>query len=218
MIISHRHRFIFFHNPVTGSDALRRYLDAWSDEPVVDFKVRMPDQPFYHYMPPQEAESTFRKQGWHFESYARITCVRNPYTRLPALFERIKTLDPIWRIRAAFRLSLPNFDQWLTQIHPNGSGGQGSPSQVWRRFGAWSATEWCADRITHVVPIEQVARLMPPILRQLDIPRPEDPHILSAPETQVMRLSDPATKLIATTYAADISAFGYGPAQLDQAA
>ena len=166
----------------------------------------------------KEAESTFRKQGWHFESYARITCVRNPYTRLPALFERIKTLDPVWRVRAAFRLSLPSFDHWLTQIQPNGSGGQGSPSQVWRRFGAWSATEWCADRITHVVPIEQVARLMPPILRQLDIPRPEDPHILSAPETQVMRLSDPATKLIATTYAADISAFGYGPAQLDQAA
>jgi hypothetical protein len=218
MIISHRHRFIFFHNPITGSDALRRYLDAWSDEPVVDFRARMPDQPFHHYMNPEEAEYTFRIQGWNFNSYARITCVRNPYTRLPALYDRIRKIDPVWRLKSTLGLSLPRFENWLSDTSPNGTGGRGTPTQVWRRYGAWSAADWCADRITHVIPIEKVARLMPPILRELDIPRPEDPEILSAPKSSPRALTPQAANLIGSRYATDISAFGYAPFDISAAA
>lgn len=218
MIISHRHRFIFFNNPLTGSDAIRRYLDAWSEEPVVDFSARMPDQPFHHYMCPEEAEYTFNVHGWNFNNYARITCVRNPYTRLPALYDRIKSTDPIWRVRKTLKLSLPSFETWFSSAFSEGKEKSKYPSQIWRQYGIWTAVEWCADRITHVVPIEQVDRLLPPILRELEIPRPEDPKELLAKQTLTQPLSKTAIKMIGSQYAMDISAFGYAPTQNQKAA
>lgn len=211
MIVSHRHRFIFFHNPLTASSRLVRYLESWNEEPVVDFRARMPDRPFYHNMSPTEADNAFQRLGWDFLSYRRISCVRSPYTRLPALFGRIQSEDWSWRLRARLGLSTPTFVSWLGQVVPHGRGAGGPPTERWRRFGAWSIEAWCNNRLSHVIPIEKLGQHLPQLLVELGLPRPGAiPEVL--PElSEVSRLSEAAVRVIAARYSFDISAFGYAP-------
>ena len=58
MRISHRHRFVFFANPKTGSSSVREVIDPYSDVcPPRNYAMRTSENPFYPHMPPAEAFS-----------------------------------------------------------------------------------------------------------------------------------------------------------------
>lgn len=204
MIISHRHRFIFFSMPKTGSESLRALFAPLQEEDVPDWRNRTP---FYSHMPPAEAQAAFAAKGWDFARYARISCMRNPYPRLVSLYRMIADVDGIWKLRRRCGLSDPPFSRWLRSTSPQGRGGGGRAHQRWRRYGTWSAAQWSGGLITHQVQLEHLAHDLPPVLRALNLPIEASalPHVNARPAQDWRRWYDPATAaLVARRYAADL--------------
>ncbi len=54
MRISHRHRFVFFSNPKTGSESVRSLLDPYSDICGVPMWEMTAENPFYSHISPRE--------------------------------------------------------------------------------------------------------------------------------------------------------------------
>lgn len=86
MRICHAHKLIYLSIPKTASEAVRAYLDACADEPVVTFPETTPDQPFYSHMRPSEIRAVFDARGLDFDSYRCVVTVRNPFARLASLY------------------------------------------------------------------------------------------------------------------------------------
>ena len=217
MIISHRNKFVFFHNPLTGSDPVRRYLESWNEEPIVDFRQRMPNQPFYHNMSPAEAEVAFRNMGWNLRDYATITCVCNPFNRIAALYARIMHRDPKWRLRKYLGLPQIGLTDWLRTIRTDTTGGGGSPALRWRRYGAWTTDNWCAGLVDHVIRSENLPQELPALCHMIGIETPgPSARIRTAPEgpNPALIFDEESVALVEKLYATDLSAFGYSAPEL----
>lgn len=219
MIICHSRRFIFFSNPKTGSESLRKLLEPWNEETIVPYRQRSASRVFYPHMSPAEAAGAFDAKGIPFDSYTRITCVRNPYTRLVSLYRMIAAVDGVWRLRRQIGMGQPNFAGWLHGTRPDGRGGGGRAHQRWRKYGTWSAQAWCAGRVTHVLRLEHLAQDLPPVLAGLGIAPSGLPRINARPDIDLSDWYDGRTAaLVATRYAQDLSDYGYDmPVQLAQA-
>ena len=107
--ISHRHRFIFFANPKTGSRSVREVLDPFSEvhgRPADDVT---PDFPFYNHMRPCDLRPVFAQKGWDFDAYFKFVMVRNPWARMVSLFEmefRGASNDSAWQGLERFGTSM----------------------------------------------------------------------------------------------------------------
>jgi hypothetical protein len=113
MPISHRHRFVFFANPKTGSTTLSQLLDPNTDvQPMRNFNERTPENPFSPHMPPAEAKEWFRQFGWDFDGYTTFVFVRNPRAKLVSLYEHIRPgPEPA-----------PPFGDGVYTVNPDGTG------------------------------------------------------------------------------------------------
>lgn len=211
MIISHSHKFIFFSNPKTGSESLRRLLGPYCEEDIKPWRDRSALHPFYPHMPPSEAQAIFAQRGWDFESYQRITCVRHPFARLVSLYEMIAAVDPIWKLRRGLGLSQPRFSKWLRSIRPDGTGGGGMPHQKWRQFGSYSADAWCSDLVTDVLRLEHIETELPAVLATLNLSESlKVPHVNKRVTRDWVSYYDAATRdLVERRYANDLIRFGY---------
>lgn len=216
MIISHSHRFIFFSNPKTGSESLRALLDPWNEVRVQPWRQTSRAQPFYPHMPPREALAVFRANGWDWEGYTRLTCVRNPYPRLVSLYRMIAEVDGLWALRRQVGLPVPSFDTWLAATRPDGRGGGGRAHQRWRRFGTWSAGAWTHDAagrrlVSDTLRLEHLDRELPDMLARLGLPDTlQMPHVNRRPSTPWQEwYSDKSRKLVARRYAWDLANFQY---------
>lgn len=207
MRISHRHKFIFFANPKTGSESVRDYLDPLSDIRGTTFPQTTPEFPFYSHMRPVEALPAFTERGWAYHDYYRFTLVRNPWRRLVSLYAMIKRMEP------GFGLS---FAEWLEATSPSGAGGGGLDGQRWRKYGTYSLRSFIGGDMGLVdgvfrmedmdaLPASLAAKGLPvspasPIKR-LNAGKLERPHHEF--------YSDRLVRLVATRYAEDIEMFGY---------
>lgn len=219
MIICHSRKFVFFSNPKTGSESLRRLLAPWSEEQIVPWVDLSEQTPFYPHMPPEEAEAVFTARGWRFDDYLRMTCVRNPYPRLVSLYRMICDADGLWRLRRQLWLGRPGFARWLRGTRPDGPGGGGRPHQRWRRYGTWSAQAWCAGRITHTLRLEHLEEDIAPVLAELGIAPGSIPHLNARGCDDWADWYDPASRdLVARRYAWDLAQFGYRAPALRRAA
>ena len=212
MIISHSHKFVLFCNPGTGTAPLLRLLSPWQQEPILEFGQRSTAQPFYHLMSPSEAAWTFDGLGYDFLAYRRITLVRNPFTRLPALYQRIAETDALWRIRRRTGVGQPSFGRWLNSIRADGRGAGGRAQDRWRRFGTWSLAAWGAGLITDVLRSEALVRDLEPLLDTLGLNPGPLPIVASEPVAAWPVAFDNQTlKLMADRYGAEIETYGYSP-------
>lgn len=189
MIVSHRHRLIFFAFPKTGSESLRALLAPLNEVTVRPWRQARRGRDFYPHMSPAEAALAFDRRGWDFAGYRRVTCLRNPYPRLVSLYRMIRAVDGVWRLRARAGLGLPGFADWLRGTAPCGPGGGGRAHQRWRRYGTWSAQAWIgagggdtddtddtgATLVPHVLRLEHLAQELPALWRHLDLPPPPAP-------------------------------------------
>lgn len=215
MIISHRHKFVFFSFPKTGSESLRAALGPYNEVDVVPYVAyRRAQTPFYPHMPPIEAAKAFDALGWDFADYRRITCVRNPYPRLVSLYRMIGEADGMWRMADRFGIK-PSFANWVFTTGPSGRGGGGRAHQKWRQFGTWSAYEWGAlgtsnPYITDVVRLEDLAQTFAPLMDDIGVKCPELPHLNARAAQDYRPWYDPATRdLVARRYAWDIENLNY---------
>lgn len=169
MFISHKHRLIIFPDPLGSCNWLDPRLRPWRDQVVATTPKGNARCHFFNGMSPAEAELAFDMIGLPFGSYIRIAIIQDPYQRMAQLYDRIAKTDPLWKMRRTFGLADPTFGSWLETTRPDGRGAGYALGARWRRFGAWSAQAWAADRATHLVPAEAIADHLQPILQQAGI-------------------------------------------------
>jgi len=163
--ISHRHHFVFFSNPKTGSSTVRQFLDPWCDvRPARNLASVDDDNPFHPHMRPEEARDAFDRFGWDFGRYTRFVCVRNPWARLVSLYHHVGRTE-----------ELPPFPAWLRTVTDRSN----ETFPPWRRYGAIPLDRFVRDRrgsvlVDRVIRTEELDRELLPYLRGVGLPIPED--------------------------------------------
>ncbi|WP_341367999.1 hypothetical protein [Yoonia sp. BS5-3] len=191
-------------------------LLPWMDQPLQRHKGM--GSHFFQGMSPAEAELAFDMAGYAFRNYTRVAIVRNPLTKMAQLYDRIAATDRVWRMRRRVGVTVPDFTTWLAGTRPNGNGAaMTAAGPRWRRFGAWSALDWCQDRVTHVVKAETAERDLPEIFHNIGIKphfgaRPIDTLRVHQPVSA--RYSPEATRMIEDRYQWDLDFYGFQPAEL----
>lgn len=168
MIISHKHKFIFYSFPKTGSESVREMLSFLNEEIISEYKDREKQgTPYYSHMPPSELKVEFEKKGIDFNEYKGVCIVRNPWERLVSLYLMIKR-------NTRFRLFLPSFSSWLNTISTDGKGGGGSNLERWRRFGTYTINSFIKDingepLVKTIIPLDDVEFKLFEVLESLNI-------------------------------------------------
>ena len=214
MRISHRHHFVFFAFPKTGSESVRHLLDPISDvrgrpenalKHVPSFKLAIPN-----HATPAMVKAVFTSKGWDFDSYFRFVMVRNPWQRLVSLYRMLQVQLPLF--------STPVSD-WLLHSRPDGVGGVPAAyaPRLWARYGTYALDNYACDEagtrlVSAVFRLEDIDRL-PHELRQRGIPVPPGPVPVTNAKPPVdldAFYCTPALKaVVAQRYAKDIEEFGY---------
>jgi len=216
MILCHRHRFILFCNPGTGTGPVLRLLAPWADETLTEYRDLSPERPFHHLMSPAQMAAVFAARGWEFDDYRRITLVMNPFTRLQGLYRRVADTDPLWRQMRSAGLGQPAFGPWLRSTRPEGPGAGGRPWELWRRFGTWTAAAWGDGLVTDWIRAETMAQDLPPLFAALGIdPGPVPPPIPDPGQAWATVYDGPTAQLVARRYASDLARFCYHHPVLD---
>lgn len=207
MRISHRHRFVFFANPRTGSESLREFLDPLSD--VFPPGAPTPAEPLHDHMRPEDARRAFAAKGWDFDGYYRFVTVRNPWRRLASLYAMVRN-------RAGGQIA--PFAAWLINTRPDGIGGGGPPGEFFRKYGTYSLAAFAGDGagrllVDDVFRIEDAADI-PDALRRRGLPIPVGaaiPHFnFTRGSVDYRQLyTDELIELVRTRYADEIARFGY---------
>lgn len=154
MLVSHNSRFILFKDPLGACPWISSGLAPWLDQPVAPDIASSGEVTLFDGMTPKEAELAFDIMALDFHRYARIALVRNPYSKMSELYDRIAATDRIWQLRRRLGAADPDFGRWLRSTSPDGNGAGHRTSPRWRRFGSWSISAWCEDLVTHVVRAE----------------------------------------------------------------
>ena len=207
MLISHRHRFVVFLDPLGSCQWVRRTLDPWLDQPVGSSKTADTTTVFFHGMSPAEAELAFDMSGHPFRNYMRIAIVQNPFVRIVQLYDRIAAVDPIWQARRRLGLQNPDFVRWLHHTRADGYGAGYPRGPRWRRFGSWSADTWCDGRISHIARAEHAKEDLQTIFRQRDIALSIDCRAIgqnSNTAIEMERYDLASATLIQSRYASDL--------------
>lgn len=221
MLISHSYRFALFPEPMGACPWIDLALDPWLDQPVATTKNAVAGSYFFRDMSPSEAELAFDMAGFAFRSYTRIAIVQNPYAKMAQLYDRIAATDRVWRTRRMLGFKNPEFTRWLRSTQPNGNGAAFHTGPRWRRFGAWSAAEWCGDRITHVVRAETAEQDLPEIFRGIGIAPAFGGRAIDAlklGQSVTSRYDDEARTLIRERYEWDLQLYSRLSADLLQVA
>lgn len=207
MRISHRHKFIFFASPRTGSESVREFVDPLSD--IRGPMLPTSEQPFFDHMRPREARTLFRQRGWDFDGYYRFVLVRNPWRRLASLYAMVRS-------RAGGNIE--PFDVWLAMTQPSGRGGGGKPEEHFVKYGTYSISAFAGDEngrllVNDVFRLEDIAAL-PDELRQRGLPIPPGvavPHFnFTRGTVDYRRIYTPEmNELVRRRYADEIERFGY---------
>lgn len=113
MFISHRCRFIIFTDPCEKLPWLEQALARWTDEDVSLTGGPTRKTPFFAGMSPREVRIAFQGLGLDYDSYTRIAIVQNPFRRVAAHYDRLRAIDPVWRLRVRAGLRIPDFRNWL---------------------------------------------------------------------------------------------------------
>jgi hypothetical protein len=169
MIISHQCHFVVFFDPLSSHQWLQLALSPWADQHVSSTGRATQKTPFYIGMTPTEAKAEFARQGLDFDKYRRIAIVQNPYRRLAALYDRIRSSDPLWRLKSLTGVQTPDFRSWLVEGQYTSKGLLSRLLPGWRRQAAMSTEEWAAGLIDNFVRAEFAGVDLPAAMRQLDV-------------------------------------------------
>ena len=166
MRLSHEYKFIFFANPKTGSESVRKILDPYSNVCATTFRNRSQENPFYSHITPVETRDIFFRLGWDFDSYHKFCFVRNPWAKIVSLYKMI----------FAKSIIKPRFNRWIYEIEPNGIGGGGDDADRWRKYGAYSIENYVSDEsgsflVDKIIKLEDIHTQLIPLLEKIGIPK-----------------------------------------------
>ncbi len=219
MRISHRHRFVFFARPKTGSRSVRKLLGPYSEIHGRPAHEVTADFPFYNHMRPVELREVFAARGWDFDGYFKFVMVRNPWSRLVSLYEMFAFREGGQLSRLRRRSTRHRgFRAWVRTLDPGG--GNGAALEMAKgviRFGALSYVGFAGDEagrplVDEVIKLEEIESHLPPVLERLGLPVPS-----RVPRTGRGRYrgsyrayyDDETRELVGSLYEEDIERFGY---------
>jgi hypothetical protein len=219
MRISHRHRFVFFASPKTGSRSVRKLLDAYAEIHGRPADQVTADFPFYNHMRPVELRNVFASRDWDFDAYFKFVMVRNPWSRLVSLYEMFSFREggQLSRLRRQATRHR-SFRAWVHTLDPEGRG-VGAPvletSVI--RSGAFSYTGFAGDEagrplVDEVIKLEEIESRIPPLLERLGVPlRRRVPRTGRGRYRGSHRAyyDDETRELVGSLYEEDIERFGY---------
>jgi len=219
MRISHRHRFVFFAAPKTGSRSVRKLLDPHSEIHGRPGHDVTPEFPFYNHIRPVELRDIFQARGWDFDGYFKFTMVRNPWSRLVSLYEMFAFREGglLSRLRRPAKRHL-GFRQWVRDFLPEGPGHPTTAAaRSVIRVGALPYLGFAGDElgrplVDEVFKLEEIEIRLPLLLRRMGLP--EQGRI---PQTGRGRYGgdfrdyydEETRELISQRYREDIQRFGY---------
>lgn len=223
MHISHRHKFIFFSFPKTGSESVRKLLTPFSDIQGIPYWECDEKHPFYSHISPKEVKAIFQKNGWNYDDYYKFTFVRNPWARLVSLYNMIyhtkKPTTLLGKVRSLLKPnSAPSFKKWLQQIKADGEGAGGAANQRWQVYGSYSIANYILDEnrqklVNEVIKLEEISEKLPVVLKNIGIDSADEltiPHVNTRARKKYSTYYDDDTKqLIADRYKYDIERFNY---------
>ena len=219
MRISHRHRFVFFAAPKTGSRSVRKLLDPHAEVHGRPAHELSPDFPFYNHMRPVELRDIFRSRGWDFDGYFKFMMVRNPWSRLVSLYEMFSFREGGQLSRLRRRDTRHRgFQEWVRTILPESpdiAGAEGARSVI--QVGALPYLAFAGDEsgrplVDEVVKLEEIESRLPLLLQRLGLPAQS-----RIPETGRGRYqgdfrdyyAEETRELIPERYREEIQRFGY---------
>jgi hypothetical protein len=229
MRISHRYKFIFFANPKTGSDNVRRILKPYSDISSVHYKERTTQNPFYSHITPKEVKQIFQEINLNYDEYFKFTFVRNPWARLVSLYEMIYCTkgekNPKNKLKSRLKvlskklfLKKPDFNTWLLTINNEGIGAGGKDWERWRRYGSYSIDNYIMDSernvlVDKVIRLEDINTELIPLLVKLGIPQAESINIQKTNSRKYKKYTEyydeESVELVRKLYKYDIENFKY---------
>ncbi len=219
MRISHRHRFVFFASPKTGSRSVRKLLDAHSEIHGRPADELTEDFPFYNHMRPVELRDVFESRGWDFDAYFKFVMVRNPWSRLVSLYEMYAFREGGLLSRLRSRSTRhEGFQAWMRTLDSNlGRGAAPGVEKGVIRFGAFSYAGFAGDEdgrplVDEVIKLEEIERDLPPVLERLGLPLPRRvPRAGRGRYRGSYRAyyDDGTRALVESLYDEDIERFGY---------
>ena len=87
MIISHKHKFIYFAIPKCASTSIRHHLDKFAD--INSNRYGNKPDSFYHkkwHITPEQLQTHFQEMNWDWDKYFKFSFTRNPWERVLSTF------------------------------------------------------------------------------------------------------------------------------------
>ena len=212
MIISHQYKLVFFSNPKTGSESIRKFLSPISEERIVVFRRVTEEHPFYSHITPLETKNIFEKRGWGFDGYNRLVFTRNPFSRVLSLFKMMTRGH-------SFDVEL--FNRWVSTIDNKGAGGGGNDLDRWLKYGTYSIYNFISDSqgvalTTRIIRLEDIETDLLKYLAEIGIPRfitdqpiPYINHSAAKEVNPLEKYSDQNINHMMKLYGKEIEEFGY---------
>ena len=219
MRISHRHRFVFFASPKTGSRSVRKLLDPHAEIHGRRAHHVTAEFPFYNHMRPIELRDVFKERGWDFEGYYKFVMVRNPWSRLVSLYEMFAFREGRLLSRLRRRKTRhQGFREWVRTLDPEGERGAAPTSgKSVIRVGTSTYVGFAGDEdgrplVDEVIKLEEIESRLLPLLERIGVPPPRQvPRIGRGRYPGHYRdfYDDETRELIGALYEQDIERFGY---------
>ncbi len=228
MRISTQYKFIFFSNPKTGSESVRKMLDEYSD--IKDNKADR-NSPFTSHMPPREAKVLFEERNWPYDEYFKFVFVRNPWAKMVSLYQMLysgkptkmlvtgtlgdQLKDRLKKFKQRYLTKKPTFHEWLHSINTQPLN---QNSEDWLRYGTYSLDKYATDEqgnmlVDKIIRLEDINRDLLPTLVQIGIPNAESlviEEINRRKYNSYTTYYDEATiKLVGERFRYDIEKFDY---------
>ena len=212
MIISHKYKLIFFSNPKTGSESIRKLLKPISEENIVVFRKTSSKNPFYSHITPLETRTIFENRNLKFTDYNRLVFTRNPFRRILSLFKMMTR---------GRQFDVELFNRWIPTIDNKGAGGGGNDLDRWLKYGTYSIYNFISDQrgtslVTKIIRIEDIEDKLTEYLIETGIPRsvtdqpiPHTNHSGVIETNPLDKYSDENIDIMLKLYGKEIKEYGY---------
>ena len=228
MRISTKYKFVFFSNPKTGSESVRKILDPYSD--IKDSKATK-DSPLDSHVSPREVKVFFQEKGWAYDDYFKFVFVRNPWAKMVSLYQMLysgkptkmlvagswsdQLKDRLKKLKQQYLTSKPTFSDWLLSLNEQSAS---EDLDLWHKYGTYSLDRFATDDrgellVDKVIRLEDINQDLIPTLIHIGIPNAESVVIEQINHRQYNRYTtyydEASIAFVTKRFAYDIENFGY---------
>jgi hypothetical protein len=210
MRISHKHKFIYFSIPKTGSVSIRHKLTPFSD---IESE---PTGPYSHHGDASTLKEHFKEKGWDWNTYFKFAFVRNPWDILVSYYFYQKKKVADWSAsNPAAEEDANTFKIWKHTIQTYPTFDKYVKHGGWLKLAGrlqydWISNEYGKKIVDYVGRLENIQKDFDKVCDKIGIPRQKLGVSNKSEHKHYTELYDDETReIVAEKYAKDIEYFGY---------